>query len=109
MQKVLADAGHCVTSLAIDNERIVVGMVKSKINVFSALTVLYAHTLLGHDAGVWCLTLISRSGKGAKRAAADNILTTDYGKDKMTVNSPEDGSGGKPHQAAANVVLLRVH
>ncbi len=52
MQKVLADAGHFVTSLAIDSERIVVGMVKSKIDVFSTVTGPQADTLLGHDAGV---------------------------------------------------------
>ncbi len=109
MQKVLADAGHFVTSLAIDSERIVVGMVKPKINVFSAVTGLYARPLLCHHAGVWCLTLISHSGKGDKRAAADHILPTDYDKDKMAVTSSGNGSGGKPHQAAANVALLRVH
>ncbi|SPO49296.1 uncharacterized protein PSANT_07092 [Moesziomyces antarcticus] len=109
MQRVLGDAGLFVTSLAIDSKRIVVGTVKPKINVFSAVTGLYARPLLGHHAGVWCLTLISRSGKGAERAAVDHILPTDYDKDKMAATSSEDGSGGKPHQAAANVALLRVH
>ncbi|GAK68527.1 uncharacterized protein PAN0_134d6789 [Moesziomyces antarcticus] len=107
MQRVLGDAGLFVTSLAIDSKRIVVGTVKPKINVFSAVTGLYARPLLGHHAGVWCLTLISRSGKGAERAAVDHILPTDYDKDKMAATSSEDGSGGKPHQAAANVALLR--
>ncbi len=108
-QHVSADAGHVVTSLAIDSEWIVVGMANSKIHVFSAETGLYAHTLLGHDAGVWCLTLISRTGKGSKRAATDVSLSSDHGKGKMVVTDPEDGSGGKPYQAAADGDLRLVH
>ncbi|KAI3489750.1 hypothetical protein L1887_46121 [Cichorium endivia] len=108
-QHVSADAGHVVTSLAIDSEWIVVGMANSKIHVFSAETGLYAHTLLGHDAGVWCLTLISRTGKGSKRAAADASLSSDLGKGKMVITDPEDGSGGKPYQAAADGDLRLVH
>lgn len=105
-QHVSADAGHVVTSLAIDSEWIVVGMANSKIHVFSAETGLYAHTLLGHDAGVWCLTLISRSGKGSKHSDA---AASERGKGKMVITNPEDGSGGKPYQAAADGDLRLVH
>ncbi|KAJ1027665.1 hypothetical protein NDA16_002004 [Ustilago loliicola] len=107
-QHVSADAGHVVTSLAIDSEWIVVGMANSKIHVFSAETGLYAHTLLGHDAGVWCLTLISRTSKsnGSKHADA---TASQRGKGKMVITDPEDGSGGKPYQATANGDLRLVH
>ena len=105
-QHVSADAGHVVTSLAIDSEWIVVGMANSKIHVFSAVTGLYAHTLLGHDAGVWCLTLISHTGKSSK---ARDAAVSERGKGKMFVTDPEDGSGGKPYQAAADGDLRLVH
>ncbi|TKY88062.1 hypothetical protein EX895_003158 [Sporisorium graminicola] len=107
-QHVSADAGHVVTSLAIDSEWIVVGMANSKIHVFSAETGLYAHTLLGHDAGVWCLTLISRTGKSKKHADAQ-AASSERGKGKMVVTDPEDGSGGKPYQAAADGDLRLIH
>ncbi|CDW96717.1 hypothetical protein [Sporisorium scitamineum] len=106
-QHVSADAGHVVTSLAIDSEWIVVGMANSKIHVFSAETGLYAHTLLGHDAGVWCLTLISRTGKGRKHA--DAVSASERGKGKMVITDPEDGSGGKPYEAAADGDLRLIH
>ncbi|KAJ9475971.1 Cell division control protein 4 [Pseudozyma hubeiensis] len=105
-QHVSADAGHVVTSLAIDSQWIVVGMANSKIHVFSGETGLYAHTLLGHDAGVWCLTLISRTSKGSKRGDA---AASEPEKGKMVITNPEDGSGGKPYQAAADGDLRLVH
>ncbi|SPC62101.1 related to F-box/WD40 repeat protein 7 [Ustilago sp. UG-2017b] len=104
-QHVSADAGHVVTSLAIDSEWIVVGMANSKIHVFSAETGLYAHTLLGHDAGVWCLTLISKSNSSKHGQAS----TSQRGKGKMVITDPEDGSGGKPYQATADGDLRLVH
>lgn len=107
-QHVSADAGHVVTSLAIDSEWIVVGMANSKIHVFSAETGLYAHTLLGHDAGVWCLTLISRTSKSARKTDATASASA-HGKGKMVITNPEDGSGGKPYQAAADGDLRLVH
>ncbi|EST07268.2 WD40 repeat [Kalmanozyma brasiliensis GHG001] len=105
-QHVSADAGHVVTSLAIDSEWIVVGMANSKIHVFSAETGLYAHTLLGHESGVWCLTLISRTGKGKKSSTS---AASERAKGKMVVTDPEDGNGGKPYQAAADGDLRLVH
>ncbi len=84
-QHVSADAGHVVTSLAIDSEWIVVGMANSKIHVFSAQTGLYAHTLLGHDAGVWCLTLISRTTGKGKKISNGQAEASDSGKGKMVI------------------------
>lgn len=109
-QHVSADAGHVVTSLAIDSEWIVVGMANSKIHVFSAETGLYAHTLLGHDAGVWCLTLISRTSKGSSSSSKHgDSSATQRGKGKMVITDPEDGIGGKPYQATADGDLRLVH
>lgn len=106
-QHVSADAGHVVTSLAIDSQWIVVGMANSKIHVFSAETGLYAHTLLGHDAGVWCLTLISRTNKDGRND--DDAAASEREKGKMVITNPEDGSGGKPYQAAADGDLRLIH
>ncbi|PWZ03588.1 WD40 repeat-like protein [Testicularia cyperi] len=108
-QHVSADAGHVVTSLAIDSEWIVVGMANSKIHVFSAETGLYAHTLLGHDSGVWCLTLISRTGRKREAWNQREPQTPQLGKGKMVITDPEDGSGGKPYRAAADGDLRLVH
>ncbi|KAG6843553.1 hypothetical protein H0H87_003284, partial [Tephrocybe sp. NHM501043] len=52
-----------VTSLALDSEWIVVGLASSRIHIFSAHTGVLARTLVGHEAGVWCVALISAGGK----------------------------------------------
>lgn len=57
-----ADDG-VVTSLGFDSEWIVVGMATSKVHVFEAATGSYVKTLDGHELGVWCLTLVSKSAK----------------------------------------------
>ncbi|KPV75191.1 uncharacterized protein RHOBADRAFT_36032 [Rhodotorula graminis WP1] len=46
-----------VTSMAFDNEWIVVGMDTSKVHIFEAGLGTYVRTLAGHELGVWCLTL----------------------------------------------------
>ncbi|GAA5895009.1 hypothetical protein JCM8208_000085 [Rhodotorula glutinis] len=51
-----------VTSMAFDNEWIVVGMDTSKVHIFEANLGTYVRTLAGHELGVWCLTLVSRGG-----------------------------------------------
>lgn len=50
-----------MTSLALDSEWIVVGMANSKIHVFDAKTGLFSKTLQGHESGVWCLCLVSKT------------------------------------------------
>ncbi|KAJ9125733.1 hypothetical protein QFC24_002517 [Naganishia onofrii] len=50
-----------VTSLAVDAEFIVIGMANSKIHIFSARDGTFVKTLVGHELGVWCLTLVSPS------------------------------------------------
>jgi hypothetical protein len=56
-----ADTG-VVTSLALDSDWVVVGLAGSRIHVFSARTGVLARTLVGHDAGVWGVCLVSRGG-----------------------------------------------
>ncbi|KAG8742858.1 hypothetical protein FRC10_000837 [Ceratobasidium sp. 414] len=51
-----------VTSVAMDDEWIVVGLANHRINVFSTRTGLLVRTLIGHTLGVWTLGLVSRGG-----------------------------------------------
>jgi len=51
-----------VTSLAVDDNHIVIGMANCKIHVFESETGMFLRTLVGHDLGVWCLTLVSAGG-----------------------------------------------
>jgi hypothetical protein len=48
-----------MTSLAVDDDYIVIGMANREIHVFEAESGTFIQTLVGHDLGVWCLTLIS--------------------------------------------------
>lgn len=64
-----------VTSLAVDDRYIVIGMANCKIHVFDAGTGTFLRTLVGHELGVWCLTLISAGGErkeAPKRAEEDD-------------------------------------
>lgn len=61
MPIVTPDSG-VITSLAIDKEWVVVGLANSRIHVFSAETGVLHKTLVGHDAGVWGVCLVSRGG-----------------------------------------------
>jgi hypothetical protein len=48
-----------MTSLAVDDDYIVIGMANREIHVFEAESETFIRTLVGHDLGVWCLTLVS--------------------------------------------------
>ncbi|KAF7317915.1 hypothetical protein MKEN_00879600 [Mycena kentingensis (nom. inval.)] len=52
-----------ITSVALDQDWVVVGLANSKIHVFSSRTGVLARTLVGHDAGVWGVCLVGRGGK----------------------------------------------
>ncbi|KAF8585473.1 WD40 repeat-like protein [Ramaria rubella] len=64
------DAG-VVTSLALDAHWIVVGLANARVHVFSASTGVLARTLIGHEAGVWSLWLVSRGGGPSTESNAD--------------------------------------
>ena len=61
MPVVTPDSG-VITSMAIDNEWVVVGLANSRIHVFSAQTGVLHRTLIGHESGVWGVCLVSRGG-----------------------------------------------
>ncbi|BGP56202.1 hypothetical protein JCM8202v2_003815 [Rhodotorula sphaerocarpa] len=73
-----ADSG-VVTSLAIDDEWIVVGMETSKIHVFEGRTGAYVRTLDGHQTGVWCLALVSRGGGPRSRRGEEDANSSEGG------------------------------
>ncbi|KAJ6624900.1 WD40-repeat-containing domain protein [Mycena sp. CBHHK59/15] len=52
-----------ITSVALDQDWVVVGLANSKIHVFSSRTGVLARTLVGHDAGVWGVCLVGRGGE----------------------------------------------
>jgi len=58
-----------VTSVAMDDEWIVIGLANHRIHVFEAKTGARARTLVGHTLGVWCLNLVSRGGVMGKPPA----------------------------------------
>lgn len=51
-----------VTSVAMDDEWIVVGLANHRIHVFNIRTGRLVRTLVGHTLGVWTLGLVSRGG-----------------------------------------------
>ncbi|KAH9854912.1 WD40 repeat-like protein [Lenzites betulinus] len=58
------------TSIAIDALWVVVGLANSRIHVFSARTGVLSRTLIGHDAGVWAVALVSEGGAPVGRDPA---------------------------------------
>lgn len=72
----------------MDGQWIVVGLANSRVHVFSAPTGVLARTLIGHEAGVWSLWLVSKGG-GLSRAKGEqrNATTGD-----VLSESPEDHS-----------------
>ncbi|KII86052.1 hypothetical protein PLICRDRAFT_56515 [Plicaturopsis crispa FD-325 SS-3] len=51
-----------VTSVALDAHWVVVGLANCRIHVFSARTGVLSRTLIGHEAGVWAVNLVSQGG-----------------------------------------------
>ncbi|KAJ3901986.1 WD40 repeat-like protein [Lentinula edodes] len=51
-----------VTSLALDEDWVVVGLANCRIHVFSARTGVLARTLVGHELGVWAVYLVHKGG-----------------------------------------------
>ncbi|KAF7289425.1 hypothetical protein HMN09_01336100 [Mycena chlorophos] len=51
-----------ITSVALDQDWVVVGLANSKIHVFSGRTGVLSRTLVGHDAGVWGVCLVGSGG-----------------------------------------------
>lgn len=102
-----------VTSVAMDDEWIVVGLANHRIHVFSARTGKLARTLVGHTLGVWALGLVSKGGvmrepnDGAQNSdqRAPGALLGDYAQGSSAFNegpgSSQRSRQGEPCNASA--------
>ncbi|KDN49569.1 hypothetical protein K437DRAFT_255245 [Tilletiaria anomala UBC 951] len=109
-QYTCANDQTMVTSLAMDADRIVLGMPNCKIHVFDARTGLFMKTLTGHQSGVWCLSLIAGSGdSGGGSTATETKAGTGKGYvQQMFVTNPDDNCG-RPYLAAGDGDLKLMH
>ena len=55
-----------VTCMGFDDQWLVVGMATSKIHIFDSHTGEYAKTLDGHQLGVWCLALVTKTQEDSR-------------------------------------------
>lgn len=78
-----------MTSLAVDDDYIVIGMANSKIHIFNAHNGTFLRTLTGHELGVWCLTLVS----AAKEDGTDGVEESEGGS-QTTYESEMRYTGG---------------
>ena len=74
------------TSIAIDSSWVVVGLANSRIHIFSARTGVLSRTLVGHESGVWAVSLIS---EGGEPAVADVPMCANAG-DPLVAGAPQD-------------------
>lgn len=101
-----------VTSVAMDDEWIVVGLANHRIHVFNVRTGRLVRTLVGHTLGVWTLGLVSKGGvmrepAGSRDQFARDAQVTpgallgDYAPGSSSFN--ESGSARRPgHSDACN-------
>lgn len=79
-----------VTSLAVDDDYIVIGMANSKIHIFNAHNGTFLRTLTGHELGVWCLTLVSAAKDGGEVAEESEGSRMSY-ESESTTGGPSKG------------------
>lgn len=58
----LANPTDVITSVALDKDWVIVGLLNNNIHVFSSRTGVLARTLVGHDRGVWAVCLVDKGG-----------------------------------------------
>ena len=78
-----------VTSLAMDNNYLIIGMANSHIHVFDAITGAFRKSLTGHTGGVWTLVMVS----GCAGAGAAPFLPTSSGTRSSSSASGTPGNG----------------
>ena len=74
------------TSIAIDSSWVVVGLANSRIHIFSARTGVLSRTLVGHESGVWAVSLIS---DGGEPMAPDIPMSPNAG-DPLVAGAPQN-------------------
>lgn len=83
-----------VTSLAVDQDHIIIGMANSKIHVFDASTGAFKQTLNGHTLGVWCLALVSAGGGDSN--GIEEIMSEDEEEDDSRAGSTSPSKTAGP-------------
>lgn len=92
-----------VTSLAMDDELVVVGFNNHNVNLYDARDGSKRATLLGHQQGVWAICLVSRGGRlldPAEHAPLPHRAPEDAAPPPVAVSMPE------PEQATAPALGL---
>ena len=82
-----------VTSLAYDDNFIVVGLFNGKIDVFDSKTCLYTQSLNGHDEGVWALAVVTPSAAWTASAKAPPRFTRQIS--SSSTRNPQPGPSRK--------------
>ncbi|EIW75106.1 WD40 repeat-like protein [Coniophora puteana RWD-64-598 SS2] len=92
---ILAPDAGVITSLALDQDWVVVGLASARIHVFSARTGVLARTLTGHESGVWAVHLVSRGGawRGGPQSSGERSAAAEGGAGDRVVVEEEDGAG----------------
>ncbi|KAL7420179.1 hypothetical protein Q5752_005145 [Cryptotrichosporon argae] len=85
-----------VTTVAMDDEHIVIGMANSRIHIFDAMTGQYRRSLLGHESGVWALVLVSGT-RSATHARATDRRTRGPGSSSATATATASPAGAAYH------------
>lgn len=88
-----------VTSVAMNDEWIVAGLVNHRIHVFSAETGAHVRTLVGHSQGVWCLALVTKGG--SERTASRSSATNASPRVKVKTRHAGDASSSSGHRSFA--------
>ena len=92
--------GGVVTSVALDHEWIIVGLASCRIQVFSARSGVLTRTLVGHESGVWAVTLVSAGGQWI-----DPPLEATQTVSKPDLEEPMSASVGTSTDVGSNVWL----
>lgn len=78
-----------VTSLALDEDYIVVGMANKQIHIFDGRNGQWQRALHGHELGVWCLVLVSAGGSPAPAQSATPDMKQSYAVPDGHMQSPD--------------------
>ncbi|KAH7890915.1 WD40 repeat-like protein [Phlebopus sp. FC_14] len=70
---IVTPDGGVITSVALDSDRVIVGLANSKIHIFSTNTGVLCRTLTGHEMGVWAVHLVSRGGYWEEPVDVDTL------------------------------------
>ena len=83
-----------VTSLAMDNNYLIIGMANSHIHVFDAITGAFRKSLTGHTGGVWTLVMVSGCSGDDAAPFLSAAGASGSGATRSTSSGASAGGGG---------------